>query len=352
MTENERLQAEMDRDTRTVVVLRLHPKVTEHIMWDFFTEKIGKVNDARIIVDRVTKKSKGIGYVEFVERSSVQKALSMTGMSLLGMNLIIQHSQAEKNRAAGVTAPTMSSGPTRVYVGNLHPQLTEDDLRDVFSPFGSIEYVNLVLDPADSNKNKGFGFVQFRRPDDAKKALHQINGLEVAGKQLRVGLVEQEKHSGGGGGGGAHSGMVNDLDDDEGGGLKLSNTTRAALMARMQRSDDIASLQALQPAPQVPPHLVPSPAVLLKNMFDPVGKDQEFFEDIRLDVEDEAGKYGNLMHMYIDPNSADHVYLRFSTTEEAQRAHAQLNNRWFAGSKIIAEYIPAPQYDSRFSIRL
>ena len=55
----DRQNAELDRDLRTVIVVHLHPKVTEHMLWDWFTEKVGKLADARIITDRVTRKSKG-----------------------------------------------------------------------------------------------------------------------------------------------------------------------------------------------------------------------------------------------------------------------------------------------------
>lgn len=44
------------------------------------------------------------------------------------------------------------------------------------------------------------------------------------------------------------------------------------------------------------------------------------------------------------------MYVKFSTTEEAQRAYAALNRRWFAGSMIEIEYIPVPAYDNKFSL--
>eukprot|EP00698_Gefionella_okellyi_P019171 TRINITY_DN583_c0_g1_i1.p1 TRINITY_DN583_c0_g1~~TRINITY_DN583_c0_g1_i1.p1 ORF type:complete len:369 (+),score=100.28 TRINITY_DN583_c0_g1_i1:534-1640(+) len=357
MNEAERLQAEYDRDLRTVMLFKLHPKVTEHVLWEFFSEKVGKLADARLIVDRISKKSKGIGYVEFAERGSVTKALAMSGINLFGMNMIIQPSQAEKNRAAGVTAPTataMSSGPTKLYIGNLHEALQDDDLREIFAPFGAIEGVNLVLDPSDGSRNKGFGFVQFRRPEDARKALQQINGLEVAGKALRVGIVSETdgmRQSGSGGGGGYYSTGGRDLDDEDAdGGLRLSATSRAMLMAKMQRHDDTVSMPA--PVQTRLPSEIPSPCVLLKNMFDPTDKDEQFFEEIRSDVESEVSKFGQLRHLFVDPrNPSGIIYLKFSAQEEAVRAFAALNKRYFAGSIIAVEYVPPLQYDQKFALR-
>lgn len=49
----------------------------------------------------------------------------------------------------------------------------------------------------------GFAFVQFKKPEDAKKALQQVNGLEIAGRPIKVGLVNESQQGGG----------VGDLDD-------------------------------------------------------------------------------------------------------------------------------------------
>lgn len=115
------------------------------------------------------------------------------------------------------TTTTTYSGPTRLYVGSLHYNITEEDLRAVFSPFGEIEFINIHIDP-ETNRSKGFGFVQlieflptsnsirYKRGDDAKKAMQNLNGLELAGRQLKVGLVNENS--------GASSGSLGELDDD------------------------------------------------------------------------------------------------------------------------------------------
>lgn len=51
-------------------------------------------------------------------------------------------------------------GPTRVYVGSLHFNITEDELRDVFSQYGDIEFIDLHKD-AETGRSKGFGFIQY-----------------------------------------------------------------------------------------------------------------------------------------------------------------------------------------------
>jgi RNA-binding protein 39 len=101
--------------------------------------------------------------VEFKEEESVQKALGLTGQKLLGIPVIVQLTEAEKNRQARVATgqPTQSNGIPfhRLYVGNIHFSVTEEDLRDVFSPFGELEFVQLQKE--ENGRSKGYGFVQY-----------------------------------------------------------------------------------------------------------------------------------------------------------------------------------------------
>lgn len=106
----------------------------------------------------------GIAYVEFRDLESVPLALGLHGQKLLGVPVIVQPSQAEKNRAAshgeargGAPVPK-EKGPMRLYVGSLHFNITEDMLRGIFEPFGKIAAIQLITD-ADSGRSKGYGFI-------------------------------------------------------------------------------------------------------------------------------------------------------------------------------------------------
>merc|ERR1711860_458109 len=71
------------------------------------------------------------------------------------------------------------------YVGSLHFNITEDMLRGIFEPFGAIQSVTLMMD-YETGRSKGYGFVTYDRAEDAKKALEQMNGFELAGKPMKV----------------------------------------------------------------------------------------------------------------------------------------------------------------------
>jgi len=111
---------------------------------------------------QITNKVYRVGYVEFKDEESVTAALQLTGQKLLGIPVIVQLTEAEKNRQVRTTESTgghPNSIPFhRLYVGNIHFSITETDLQNVFEPFGELEFVQLQKD--DSGRSRGYGFVQ------------------------------------------------------------------------------------------------------------------------------------------------------------------------------------------------
>ncbi|MFT7474547.1 MAG: RNA recognition motif-containing protein [Verrucomicrobiales bacterium] len=73
----------------------------------------------------------------------------------------------------------------RLLVRNMSRKTTEEDLRDLFDSFGSVQSCVIVND-ADTGASKGFGFVDMPKPGDAKAAIHHLNGYELDGEVLRV----------------------------------------------------------------------------------------------------------------------------------------------------------------------
>uniref|UniRef100_A0A7N5P585 RNA binding motif protein 23 n=1 Tax=Ailuropoda melanoleuca TaxID=9646 RepID=A0A7N5P585_AILME len=185
-----------ERDARTVFCMQLAARIRPRDLEDFFSA-VGKVRDVRIISDRNSRRSKGIAYVEFCEIQSVPLAIGLTGQRLLGVPIIVQASQAEKNRLAAMANNLQkgSSGPMRLYVGSLHFNITEDMLRGIFEPFGKIDNIVLMKD-SDTGRSKGYGFITFSDSECARRALEQLNGFELAGRPMRVGQVTERLDGG------------------------------------------------------------------------------------------------------------------------------------------------------------
>ncbi|MCY4642846.1 MAG: RNA-binding protein [Gammaproteobacteria bacterium] len=89
----------------------------------------------------------------------------------------------------------------RLYVGNLPYSADKQTLQDTFSKCGTVESVNVISD-RDTGQSKGFAFVEMSSNAEAEKAIQEINGTSLAGREIKVNKAKpQEKRSGGGGGG-------------------------------------------------------------------------------------------------------------------------------------------------------
>ena len=160
-----------ERDARTVFCMQLAARIRSRELEEFFSS-VGKVRthsssidvrsivnvrcslqvrDVRIITDNKTRRSKGIAYIEFEEVESVPLALGLSGQRVMGVPIMVQASQAEKNRSMMSTMTYDSAfanvnGPMRLYVGSLHFNITEDMLKGIFEPFGKVRFVaSLIL---------------------------------------------------------------------------------------------------------------------------------------------------------------------------------------------------------------
>ncbi|KAE8631753.1 hypothetical protein XENTR_v10001291 [Xenopus tropicalis] len=79
----------------------------------------------------------------------------------------------------------MSCDEGKLFVGGLNFETTEESLEQVFSKYGQVAEVVVVKD-RESKRSRGFGFVTFENPEDAKDAMMAMNGKSVDGRQIRV----------------------------------------------------------------------------------------------------------------------------------------------------------------------
>ena len=90
---------------------------------------------------------------------------------------------------------------TKLYVGNLSFDTTENDLQDAFQGFGPVTEVNLIMDRA-TGRSRGFAFVTMATEDGAKAAIEGMSNRALNGRTLTVNESRpREERSGGGGGG-------------------------------------------------------------------------------------------------------------------------------------------------------
>ncbi len=91
---------------------------------------------------------------------------------------------------------------TKLYVGNLSYQMTDQQLSELFSEAGNVTSAQVVTDRYTS-QSRGFGFVEMASEDEAQQAIAAINGRNVGGRAL---VVNESRPREGGGGGGSRGG--------------------------------------------------------------------------------------------------------------------------------------------------
>ena len=391
--EARRRQKEIDdltKDQRTVFVSQLTAKVTDKDIKDFFSQ-LGAVNNVILIRDKYTGRHKGFCYVEMADLESVPNCLLLNGLppDFQKFPILVKASEAEKNFLArkdvAPSAPgTHASGgggrrderdmlDSRVYVGNLHVNINEEDLEQVLSQFGRVESVHIHRD--ELGTSKGYAFGKFARGEDAARAITKLSGLELAGRSIKVGYVTDGGGTSGGGGSDRSSAYASGnwkLDDDEGSGMQMNAQSRAMLMAKlgqgagMQMPNMPASAAALmKPAPaptqaagsnaptKAPPvGGEPSPCFYIKNMFvleEEVGDDWD--KEIAEDVTEECRKFGAVSHCHVEKHKpGGFVYLKFASVQAATQAAQSLNGRWFAGKMITCTFMHPAEYASKFRV--
>ena len=90
---------------------------------------------------------------------------------------------------------------TKIFVGNLSFNTTENDLHDAFAAHGTVIEANLMMD-RDSGRPRGFGFITMSSPEEAKKAIEALNGATLDGRNLTVNEARPKADRPPGGGGG------------------------------------------------------------------------------------------------------------------------------------------------------
>lgn len=343
-----------ERDIRTVFCMQLSNRIRPRDLEDFF-KGCGNVRDVRLITDPRTKRSKGIAYIEFREVESVEKAIALTGQRLLGVPIICKLTQAEKNRMPLVipstgTAVIPVTGSMKLYVGSLHVNISEEMLKGIFEPFGSIDAI--VLSKDDFGRSKGYGYIQFKNADDAKKAMDQLNNFELANRPIKVAPFIEKP---------TDMGQVANLDNEEldKTGVNLGPSGKLALMAKLAKGTDIkipqqtidaitaqANTEAAESDSQA------TQCFILSNMFDleeEKARGPNWADEIREDVFEECNKYGGIVHISVDevaPNGC--IYIKCESISAASAAVSGLSGRYFAGKMIQASYLQVASYHQLF----
>ncbi|EGR34174.1 splicing factor, putative, partial [Ichthyophthirius multifiliis] len=392
----ERLNKEAEEATRedlTVMIYQLPTKADEKDIWKYLVKHCGctKVRDIKIIRDQRTKKSKGVAYAEFYIQEDVQKALQadtkpfiLKGEEVPNSETRVQHSQAEKNRAALAAKQIkqqraealkeqlqkLQDGPVKVFVGGLTGKLasmTDTDLRDIFQQYGDIESVEL---PQDVNgKCIGFGYIIFSKKSEAHEAINAMNNKKISDQQITVAPVSSLNPALA-----AHMPIIAlsqenkvDLDQNENNIYLHTAQSRLQLMQKLAGNNlsipglDQSLSNGVLPIPGMNSNIIPSlniannpllnnqitagihlkrpllslvptPYVVLVNMFlEGEGNgDSAFFADLKEDVAEECKKFGDVIQVIVAVKSpCGAVFVIFNNEISAVNCAKNMDMRLF-----------------------
>lgn len=93
----------------------------------------------------------------------------------------------------------------KIFVGSLSWNTSDNDLQSAFARFGAVSEAKVITD-RNTNRSRGFGFVTFEDDSAAEKAIAEMNGTTLDGREITVNEAQEKRRDGGGGGGGGGRG--------------------------------------------------------------------------------------------------------------------------------------------------
>jgi len=161
-------------------------------------ELYGKIISAKVMFD-VNGKSRGFGFVSFEEPQAAESAVTDLNMKDVGgKSLYCGRAQKKAERQAELKEKFEKIKLERInryqgvnlYVKNLDDGVDDERLRKEFSAFGTITSAKVM---GDGGRSKGFGFVCFSSPEEATKAVTEMNGRIIVAKPLYVALAQRKE---------------------------------------------------------------------------------------------------------------------------------------------------------------
>nr|AAG38953.1 testis-specific poly(A)-binding protein [Homo sapiens] len=169
-----------------IFVKNLDKSINNKALYDTVSA-FGNILSCNVVCDE--NGSKGYGFVHFETHEAAERAIKkMNGMLLNGRKVFVGQFKSRKEREAELGARAKEF--PNVYIKNFGEDMDDERLKDLFGKFGPALSVKVMTD--ESGKSKGFGFVSFERHEDAQKAVDEMNGKELNGKQIYVGRAQKK----------------------------------------------------------------------------------------------------------------------------------------------------------------
>merc|ERR1719220_2272600 len=137
-------------------------------------------------------RNKGFGFVSFEDSESAEKAVDdLNGTEMNGKTLYVGRAQKKAERQQELKLERLNRYQgVNLYVKNLDDSIDDERLRKEFAPYGTITSAKVMN---EEGRSKGFGFVCFSSPEEATKAVTEMNGRIIVAKPLYVALAQRKE---------------------------------------------------------------------------------------------------------------------------------------------------------------
>ncbi|XP_076421101.1 polyadenylate-binding protein 4 isoform X4 [Peromyscus maniculatus bairdii] len=185
------------KEFTNVYIKNFGEEVDDDNLKELFSQ-FGKTLSVKVMRDP-SGKSKGFGFVSYEKHEDANKAVEeMNGKEMSGKAIFVGRAQKKVERQAELKRKFEQLKQERIsryqgvnlYIKNLDDTIDDEKLRKEFSPFGSITSAKVML---EDGRSKGFGFVCFSSPEEATKAVTEMNGRIVGSKPLYVALAQRKE---------------------------------------------------------------------------------------------------------------------------------------------------------------
>lgn len=174
-----------------VFVGNLDYSINESTLTDLFTP-FGDVEHVAIIKDRDTGLPKGFGFVNMCSEAALIESIgTLNGRDVAGRKLrVCKANDKPEGVVSGRVFESSYNGGTKLYVGNLPYDTTEEDVAAVFSEVGPVVSVKINTDA--NGTSKGFAFVEMVDASGAKLAIEKLNNTNLGGRSINVNSAREK----------------------------------------------------------------------------------------------------------------------------------------------------------------
>ncbi|XP_074133325.1 polyadenylate-binding protein 1-like [Sminthopsis crassicaudata] len=169
-----------------IFVKNLEKSIDNRALFDAFSG-FGHILSCKVVSDE--NGSKGYGFVHFETQESAETAIEkMNGIILKDLKVFVGRFKSRKERELELGARAREF--TNVYIKNFGEDMDNTRLSEIFGRFGRALSVKVMTD--ERGRSKGFGFVSYERHEDAQRAVDEMNGKELNGRQIYVGRAQKK----------------------------------------------------------------------------------------------------------------------------------------------------------------